>query len=142
MRSRSLSERESKGTRHGAAPGDHAMKSRPEREASKREPAAVDPRFVPVVEAFAMHQDVTRGRMMSSYGLKVKGKIFAMFGKEQFVVKLPKERVDALVSAGLGKRFDPGHGRLMKEWVVIGSQGDWVELAKDAYRFVKQLSSD
>jgi len=54
---------------------------------------------------------------MSSYGLKVNGKIFAMFGRRQFVTKLPKERVDALVSVGDGKRFDPGHDRLTKEWV-------------------------
>lgn len=70
--------------------------------------------------------------------LKVNGKIFAMFGRKQFVTKLPKQRVDELVSAGNGKRFDPGHGKLMKEWVVVGvGTGDWVELAKEAYRFVK-----
>jgi hypothetical protein len=33
-------------------------------------------------------------------------------------VKLPRERVDELVEAGAGHRFDPGHGRLMKEWVA------------------------
>ena len=38
---------------------------------------------------------------MSSYGLKVHGKIFAMFGRRQFVTKLPKQRADALVSVGL-----------------------------------------
>jgi hypothetical protein len=34
-------------------------------------------------------------------------------------VKLPRERVDELVEAGAGHRFDPGHGRLMKEWVAL-----------------------
>lgn len=76
---------------------------------------------------------------MSSYGLKVNGKIFAMFGRGEFVTKLPKERVDQLVSDGKGRRFDPGHGRLMKEWVVVGAgKANWVELAKEAYDFVKQ----
>ena len=76
---------------------------------------------------------------MSSYGLKINGKIFAMFGRGQFVTKLPKARVDELVSAGKGKRFDPGHGRLMKEWIVVwAGKVDWIELAKDAYQFVKQ----
>lgn len=77
--------------------------------------------------------------MMSSYGLKVNGKIFAMFGRRQFVAKLPKSRVDALVNAGTGKRFDPGHGRLMKEWFVVNEGGpDWIELANEAYDFVKR----
>ena len=98
----------------------------------------IDPSFVPVVNAFANHRDVTGGKMMSSYGLKVKGKIFAMFGRGQFVVKLPKVRVDELVSSGNGKRFDPGHGRLMKEWVVIDGKVNWIQLANEAYAFVKQ----
>jgi hypothetical protein len=34
-------------------------------------------------------------------------------------VKLPRERVDELVEAGAGHRFDPGRGRLMKEWVAL-----------------------
>ena len=34
-----------------------------------------------------------------------------------FVLKLPRERVASLVAAGQGQAFDPGHGRVMKEWV-------------------------
>lgn len=79
---------------------------------------------------------------MSSYGLRVNGKIFAMFGRKQFVAKLPKSSVDELVSAEVGKRFDPGHGRIMKEWFVAGENApDWLELAKEAYDFVKRGSS-
>jgi TfoX/Sxy family transcriptional regulator of competence genes len=105
---------------------------------SGAEAAEVDPRFLPVVDAFAAYQDVSRGKMMSSYGLKVNGKIFAMFGRGRFVAKLPKQRVDEMVSAGKGTRFDPGHGRLMKEWVAIEDQAaEWVELSKEAYDFVK-----
>ena len=102
----------------------------------------VDPRFQPVVDAFSGLPDVTQGKMMSSYGLKVRGKIFAMFGKGRFVVKLPKIRVDRMVSGGKGQRFDPGHGRVMKEWVVIpaGSE-DWVAIAREAYGFVKSLGA-
>jgi hypothetical protein len=99
----------------------------------------IDPNFAPVVKAFARDPHVTQGKMMSSSGLKVHGKIFAMFGRGKFVVKLPKQRVDELVSAGNGVHFDPGHGRLMKEWIAMeAGKGDWVELAKEAYRFVKQ----
>ena len=101
----------------------------------------IDPRFAPVVEAFAKNRQVTRGKMMSSYGLRINGKIFAMFGRGRFVTKLARERVDQLVSAGKGERFDPGHGRLMKEWVVVGEgKADWIELAREAYEFVKAAS--
>jgi len=110
------------------------------RKKTKQNPASaeIDPRFRPVVDAFAKYRDVRGGKMMSSYGLKVHGKIFAMFGRKQFVTKLPKARVDALVKQGVGKNFDPGQGRLMKEWVVVADTGpDWLELAKEAYEFVR-----
>lgn len=97
-----------------------------------------DPSFAPIVAAFGKSRNVTAGKLMSSYGLKVNGKIFAMFGKGRFIAKLPKHRVDELVSAGMGERFDPGHGRLMKEWIAIESHKEsWLELAKEAYKFVK-----
>jgi hypothetical protein len=103
----------------------------------KREPE-IDPRFLPVVEAFAKDRQVTAGTMMASFGLKVNGKIFAMLVKGKFVAKLPKHRVDELVSGGKGDNFDPGHGRLMKEWIAVSAgKADWVALAREAHRFVK-----
>jgi hypothetical protein len=102
----------------------------------------IAPNFLPVVDAFASHRDVTAGKMMSSYGLKVNEKIFAMFGRKQFVTKLPKARVDELVGSGIGKHFDPGNGRMMKEWIVVSEgKADWIELAKEAYAFVKRVNS-
>lgn len=65
-----------------------------------------------------------------------------MFGRDRFITKLPKERVDELLRAGKGARFDPGHGRLMKEWIVVwAGKADWVALAKEAYEFVKRGTS-
>jgi hypothetical protein len=101
-------------------------------------PKTVDDRFAPVVAAFAQDPHVTAGKMMSSYGLKVNGKIFAMFGRGKFVAKLPKVRVDELVNRKAGERFDPGHGRLMKEWIAVApGAADLVALAREAYAFVK-----
>jgi hypothetical protein len=78
---------------------------------------------------------------MSSYGLKVNGKTFAMFIRGKFVAKLPQAEVDKAVKKGTGTRFNPGHGRLMREWIeMTGGQSYWVETAKNAYQFVKQLS--
>src|SRR5260370_33038612 len=70
--------------------------------------------------------------------LSVDGKIFAMLVAGKLVVKLPKQRVDELVATRVGTYFDPGHGRLMKQWISISAgRAAWVELAKDAYAFVK-----
>ena len=74
----------------------------------------------------------------SSNVLSVNGKIFAMLVRGKLVVKLPKPRVDELVAARAGTYFDPGHGRLMKQWISIpAGRRDWVELAKEAHRFLK-----
>jgi len=74
-------------------------------------------------------------------GLKVNGKVFAMVSsKGEFVVKLPRDRVDALVASRDGVRFDPGHGRVMKEWFVVSptSTQDWLALAIEALEFVRR----
>jgi hypothetical protein len=72
--------------------------------------------------------------------LSVNGKIFAMLGRgSSLVVKLPRERVDELVRAGKGQHFDPGHGRLMKEWVAVEvGSAPWVALAEEAHGYVRR----
>jgi len=102
------------------------------------------PEFSKVVSCFADHRDVRFGRMFSSSSvLNVNGKIFAMCRKGELVVKLPKERVDELVAERKGVRFDPGRGRIMKEWIVIPPRKeDWLRIAKEAYGFVKQEISE
>lgn len=97
----------------------------------------IDPRFARVVKAFDRDPRVAAGKMMAAVGLKVDGKIFAMFPKGTFVAKLPKARVDELVAAGRGVHFDPGHGRPMKEWIALaGHEKTWLALAQEARRFV------
>jgi TfoX/Sxy family transcriptional regulator of competence genes len=119
------------------------MKNAAKNKATKKKAAAdttsnvIDPGFAPIVEAFARDREVTQGKMFGSVGLKVKGKVFAMLVKGSFVAKLPKERVDALVVDGGATYFDPGHGKPMKEWVSLSaSKSTWVELAREAYRYV------
>jgi YjbR len=73
-------------------------------------------------------------------GLRVAGKIFAMLGREgELIVKLPKDRVDQLVAAGDGARFDPRKdGRVMNEWVTVPVRHGpaWQDLADEALGFV------
>jgi hypothetical protein len=120
------------------------MSKRPKKAAarsSKRQNAVDDPRFAPVVAAVAGKGGVTREsrRGFGSGALKVDGKIFAMMTPgAEFVVKIPKARVAELVNQGVGERFEPGPGRIMREWLALdGHLERWTELAKEAYQFVK-----
>jgi hypothetical protein len=91
----------------------------------------------PSVKEFEAKNTARTGRKFGSNGLKANGKLFALFTQGTLVVKLPKDRVAALVAKGHGEPFDPGHGRLMKEWLTVVSQRvSWVELAKEAHAFV------
>ena len=76
--------------------------------------------------------------MFGAGGLATGGKYFAMLYKDRLVLKLPRERVDELVSAGEGEHFDPGHGRKMKEWISLAedSSVDWMKLTRESHAFV------
>jgi hypothetical protein len=100
-------------------------------------------RFGTVAAALASEPNVSVGssgkKRFGSSALQVDGRIFAMLSSDSsFVVKLPKHRVEELESSGSGRRFDPGHGRLMKEWLALdaSSSEDWLSLAREALRFV------
>jgi hypothetical protein len=101
-------------------------------------------RFALVVNAFADDRQVTppgTGKGFGSGALKVAGKIFAMMSsKGEFVVKLFEERVNELVAAGKGSRFDPGRGRVMKEWLVVTADHTlWIPLAKEARKLLGKV---
>ena len=103
-------------------------------------------RFAKIVSALKRRPKVSVGASKKGFGssaLCVGGKIFAMISsKGGFVAKLPKERVDALVAAGAGKRFEPARGRVMKEWLVVDSASDtdWLSVAREALKFVAASS--
>ena len=109
---------------------------------------AGEERFAALVEVMLRRSDLTYGsagtgpqKAFGSTSLKTNGKIFAMLVKGRLVVKLDRRRVDALVAAGEGERFDPGHGRVMKEWLAVESASDdeWLALATEAEAFVAGL---
>lgn len=107
--------------------------------------ATPEQRYAALVESLIDTPGVThapedggaRGRFGSS-ALKVDGRIFAMLTRGRLVVKLSRRGVDALVASGDGQRFDPGHGRLMREWLSLepASALDWLALAREAMQFV------
>ena len=98
-------------------------------------------RYSAIVTALVGLHGVTLGadRGFAKNGLKVGGKLFACVPQRGgLLLKLPKARVDWLNDAGDGERFDPGHGRPLKEWVVVRttSMADWLDLAREAMTFV------
>jgi hypothetical protein len=105
--------------------------------------ASPEKRYDALVASFAGQDGVTHddgsARAFGAGALKTKGKIFAMLVGGSLVLKLPKKRVDALVDAGRGTRFDANKRTLMKEWIVLDdshSDAQWLELAREAKVFV------
>jgi hypothetical protein len=72
-----------------------------------------------------------------SSALMANGRIFVMLTHGRLVVKLSKARVDLLVEAGWGERFDANRGRPMKEWLTVdpAHEEDWAGLAEEARVF-------
>ena len=95
--------------------------------------------FESVVEALVGEPGVTLGRSFASEGLRVGKRIFAMEVKGALVVKVSAERAAALCKARVATPFDPGHGRVMKQWISVSRRAkiDWVELAREALVFVR-----
>jgi hypothetical protein len=100
-------------------------------------------RFAVLVEEFVGRPGVSvpgesTQRGFGSNALKVNDSIFAMLSGGRLVVKLPRERVDALIGSSTGGPFDAGKGRPMKEWltVVVDDDETWLALAREALDFV------
>jgi hypothetical protein len=81
---------------------------------------------------------VEQSRGFGSNSLKVGGKIFASLTKGRLLLKLPAERVDALVKSKKARRFSTGAGRTKKEWVTVapGTSAEWHKLAEEARAYV------
>ena len=60
-----------------------------------------------------------------------------MVSRDRVVVKLPRARVDALISDGAGAPFDAGKGTPMKEWLTVTTdETTELALAREALDFV------
>lgn len=112
-------------------------------------PLTPEERFADLVDDLASNPAVTPPmaqpsgrRRFGASELKTHGKIFALLSQGRLVIKLSRARVDALVAAGEGERWDPRRdGRQMKEWVSLAPTyaGDWLPLAQEALDYVASL---
>ena len=98
--------------------------------------------FQGMTDSLLKDAKVTQVKMFGSPGPRFKGKVFTFLWKGQLVLKLPEQRVQQPLTSGEAKLFDPGHGRVSKEWVSVGSglKNDWLDLAKEAKEFVGKAS--
>ena len=108
-------------------------------------PDEADARWAALVEAMLAAGEATYGagddgpkRAFGATSLKTNGKIFAMLVKGRLVVKLPAARVAELSAAGEGRAFDPGHGRIQREWFDADTDDPaaWLALATESEAFV------
>jgi hypothetical protein len=101
-----------------------------------------DERYEDLVDELVGAAGVTPPGGGSGFGrsaLRFQGKIFAMLVRGRLVVKLPAGRVDALIEAGDGVRFDANKGTPMREWLSLDpdSGQDWLALAREALDFAR-----
>ncbi len=113
-----------------------------EQDAGASGPDGPDERYEDLVDELVGAAGVTPPRGGGGFGrsaLRFQGKIFAMLVRGRLVVKLPAGRVDALVVAGEGVRFDANKGTPMREWLSLhpDSAQDWPALAREALEFAR-----
>jgi TfoX/Sxy family transcriptional regulator of competence genes len=98
--------------------------------------------FQSVAKKYGGPSDAPPRRGFGSDALKVNGKIFAALSNGRLLLKLPRERVGALVTAKLAERFSTGAGRPKKEWVTIApsTTADWLRLSDEARQYVNSQS--
>jgi len=92
---------------------------------------------------FLARPGVAWGRMFSTDGLSIRGKIFAVVPHAGgLMVKVPEARANALIAARAVERMVMRE-RELREWVVMpdaASDADWVALLEDAYAYLDEIT--
>ena len=96
-------------------------------------------RFAEIQAPYANDPRVTFGTGFGpGAGLRVDGRIFAMLVHGGLAVKLPRDRVVALIDSGVARPFGMGQKRPMREWAAVppAASADWPEIVAEAFAFV------
>ncbi|MGO8961891.1 MAG: hypothetical protein ACLQFR_31650 [Streptosporangiaceae bacterium] len=104
--------------------------------------ADIRSRYEDVIDELMGVDGVTPPPGGSGFGrgaLRYQGKIFAMLVRGRFVVKLPADRVTALIDSDDGAAFDANKGTPMREWLSLDPESslDWLSLAHEALDFAR-----
>jgi hypothetical protein len=110
----------------------------PDHGAAAHEPQA---RYEDLVDELVGEPGVTPplGSGFGRSATRFNGKIFVMLVRGRLVLKLPEDRVDELIAAGHGERFDANKGTPMREWLSLdpASEQPWLPLAREALYFAR-----
>ena len=106
-----------------------------------REPA--DTLLARLAEPYLGKPGVSWGRMFSTDGLSLRGKIFAVVNHSgNLMVKVPAARADELDASGAAQRMVM-HGREMREWVEMPlerGEAAWSELLAEAHDYLDTIT--
>jgi TfoX/Sxy family transcriptional regulator of competence genes len=90
-----------------------------------------EPRMAAVIEALS-----DGSTKVGRHGLTVNGKLFARLVEGTLVVRLPEDRIAALVAARIGTRCDASR---LRHWLKVTSpKASWIDLASQAHAFARR----
>lgn len=99
--------------------------------------------FDPIIERHLALPDVDMGRMFSTEGLRIRGKVYAFLSHDgELIVKVPRDRGNELVADGSAERMVM-RGREMREWITASPDaGDvvWSPLVDEAHDYVDSIT--
>jgi TfoX/Sxy family transcriptional regulator of competence genes len=102
-----------------------------------------DARLDAIADELLRKPDVDWGRMFSTIGLRVRGKVFGLVNHGgSLMVKIPEARADELISQGAVARMVMA-GRSMREWVEMpygAGEDAWRELLGEAYTYLDRIT--
>ena len=104
---------------------------------STPKPDNADTQLDRLCNALGKSVGAVKGKALSREAITVDGKIVAFISKGRLVVKLPSDRIAALLESGEATPMRMGT-RVMKQWlsVAYSTAARWVELAEESARYV------
>ena len=106
-----------------------------------REPAAA--LLARLAAPYLTRPGVAWGRMFSTDGLSLRGKIFAVVNHSgNLMVKVPESRADELDASGVAPRMVM-RGREMREWVEMPlerGEAAWSDLLAEAHDYLDEIT--
>jgi hypothetical protein len=101
-------------------------------------------RYEDLIDGLLGTDGITPPRGGGGFGrsaVRFQDKIFVMLVRGRLVLKLPAARVDDLIAAGDGVRFDANKGTPMREWFSLDPESGlpWLPLAREALDYARSV---